>query len=88
MRYLMITFFRKPSGQIDEQVGFAKKVRPNDLQTCNVILDYHEKKVIKCVIEGKIVPTDFHRMHAYYKEVYPQLIDQLEKIQSASQPAN
>ena len=45
MRYFLITFMRKPGGQIDEQVTVAKKVKPSDLQTCNVILDYAKKKV-------------------------------------------
>lgn len=76
----MITFFRKPNGQIDEQVGFSKRVRTSDHQTCNVIIDYKEKKILKCVIEGKITPTDFERMNAYYRQVYPQLVEQLEKL--------
>lgn len=79
MRYFLITFFRKPGGQIDEQVAVSKKIKPADLQTCNVIIDYLEKKVDKCIIEGKVVDTDFQRMHEYYKSVYPGLIDQLEK---------
>ena len=79
MRYLLITFMRKPGGQIDEQVAVGKKVKPADFQTCNVIVDYALKKVTKCVIEGKIVDTDFERMDAYYKKIYPNLIDQLEK---------
>jgi len=54
-------------------------VKQADLQTCNVIVDYAEKKVIKCVVEGKVVDTDFERMDAYYKQVYPNLIGQLEK---------
>jgi hypothetical protein len=70
---------RKPGGQIDEQVAVGKKVKQADLQTCNVIVDYAEKKVIKCVVEGKVVDTDFERMDAYYKQVYPNLIGQLEK---------
>jgi hypothetical protein len=70
---------RKPGGQIDEQVAVGKKVKPADFQTCNVIVDYALKKVTKCVIEGKIVDTDFERMDAYYKKIYPNLIDQLEK---------
>jgi hypothetical protein len=44
-------------------------------------LDYAERKVVKCLIEGKIVPTEFERMHEYYKKIYPQLIEQLEKAQ-------
>jgi hypothetical protein len=45
----------------------------------NVILDYAEKKVLKCVIEGKVVDTDWDRMNNYYKKIYPALIGQLEK---------
>lgn len=78
---MLIQFFRKPNGQIDEQVGFSKKIRPTDDQMCNVILDYQERKVIKCFIEGKKVDTDFEKLNAYYKEIYPQLIEQLEKLQ-------
>lgn len=70
---------RKANGQIDEQVAVSKKARPSDIQTCNVIIDYEKKKVDKCVIEGKKVDTDFEKMNAYYKQVYPSLIDQLEK---------
>jgi hypothetical protein len=78
---MLITFFRKPGGQIDEQVGFSKKVRPSDEQTCNVILDFKDRKVLKCVIEGKVTPTSFEKMHEYYKQIYPQLVEQLEKMQ-------
>lgn len=44
-----------------------------------MILDYKTKKVDKCVIEGKIVDTDFDKMNDYYKKIYPEIIDQLEK---------
>ena len=70
---------RRAGGQIDEAVAVSKKIKPADLQTCNVIIDYAAKKVQKCVIEGKVVDTDFERMDAYYKQVYPNLIAQLEK---------
>ena len=79
MRYLLITYMRKPGGQIDEQVTVSKKVKISDIQTCSVIVDYQKRKVDKCVIEGKVVDTDFERMSEYYKKVYPTLIDQLEK---------
>jgi len=79
MRYLLITFFRRPGGQIDEQVTVSKKIKPSDLQTCNVILDYSSKKVEKCVIEGKTTDTDWEKMNEYYKKIYPVLIEQLEK---------
>lgn len=79
MRYLLITFFRRPGGQIDEQVTVSKKIKPSDIQTCNVILDYQTKKVEKCVIEGKVTSTDWDKMNEYYKKIYPVLIEQLEK---------
>ena len=79
MRFLLITFVRKPGGQIDEQIAVSKRITPADLQTCNVILDYANKKVEKCVIEGKRLDTDWDKMHDYYKQVYPSLIAQLEK---------
>ena len=82
MRYLLITYLRQPGGQIDEQVGFSKRVRDHDHQTCNVILDYKTREVLKCVIESKVVDTDFELLHLYYKEVYPSIIDQIEKVQS------
>lgn len=80
MRYLLVTYFRKPGGQIDEQVGMSKRIRTSDNQTCNVIVDYAERKVVKCVIEGKVVDTDFDKMNQYYSEVYPDLIDNLLKL--------
>ena len=79
MRFLLVTFLRKPNGQIDELVQIGKKLKPSDVSTCNVILDYAENKIIKCVIEGKKTDTDWDRMNSYYRKIYPSLIDQLEK---------
>lgn len=77
MRYLLVTYLRKPGGQIDEQVGFSKKIRDKDLDLCNVIVDYRDKKIVKCMIEGKKVDTNFDAMNDYYKKIYPELITQL-----------
>jgi hypothetical protein len=84
MRYLLITFFRKPGGQIDEQVTVSKRLKTSDLQMCNVILDFNKKKLEKCIIEGKVVDSDFQRMSEYYRKIYPSLVDQLEKNNTES----
>jgi hypothetical protein len=76
---MFLTFYRKPGGQIDEQVTVSKRVRPADLTNCNVIIDYAEKKILKCVIEGKVHDTTFDLMNEYYKKIYPTMIAQLEK---------
>ena len=70
---------RKPGGQIDEQVGTSKKLKTTDRQMCNVILDFANKKVEKCVIEGKVVDMDWDKVNQYYKKIYPAIIAQLEK---------
>jgi len=88
MRYLLITFMRKPGGQIDEQVTVTKKVKSSDLQTCNVILDYDKKKVDKCVIEGKSLDRDWIQMNEYYVKIYPNLIAQLEKEATITEKTN
>lgn len=85
MRYLLIVYVRKPNGQIDEQVSISKRVRTSDIQMCNVILDFSKKKVDKCVVEGKVVDTDWDKMIEYYKKIYPTLIDQLEKNNTESE---
>jgi len=79
MRYLLIQFYRKPGGQIDEQVSISKRIKPADISSVNVILDFAEKNIIKCVIEGKKHDTQWDSLHAYYKKIYPNLIEQLER---------
>jgi hypothetical protein len=78
MRYLLITFTRKVGGQIDESVSVAKRVRTSDMNNSNVILDFADKKIIKCIIEGKPHDADFDKMRSYYRRIYPNLIVQLE----------
>lgn len=78
MRYLLIKFLRKVNGQIDEMVSISQRVRDSDLDSNNVILDFAEKKIVKCVIEGKEHDTTFDKMREYYLKIYPNLIVQLE----------
>lgn len=79
MRYLLVTFYRKPGGQIDEQARFVKRVRNSDLSVSNIILDYGLRKVDKCVVEGKKIERTFDELSSYYKKIYPQIVEQLEK---------
>lgn len=79
MRYLLITFYRKPGGQIDEQARFVKRVRNSDISMSNIIMDYGTRKIDKCVVEGKKLNKSFDELSDYYKKIYPQMIEQLEK---------
>ena len=79
MRYLLISFVRKQGGQIDEVVSVSKRIRTGDTNSCNVILDFADMSVVKCVIEGKKHDTTFEQMREYYARVYPELVQQLER---------
>lgn len=79
MRYLLISFYRKPGGQIDEQARFVKRVRTSDSSTSNIIMDYGLRKVEKCVVEGQKLDRTFDQLNEYYKKVYPAMVAQLEK---------
>lgn len=79
MRYLLITYVRKADGKIDEQVTVSKKTKDIDLQMCNIILDYKDKKVVKSVIDGQVLPTEWEKVDAYYRQLYPAIIERLEQ---------
>jgi len=78
MRYLLITYIRKPNGQIDEQVEVSKKIRERDITTCNVIMDFKDKVVNKCVVDGLILNKDWDRLYGYYQPIYTSIIERLE----------
>lgn len=77
MRYLLITFIKKADGTIDEQVQVSTTVRPNDTQTCNLILDFKEKAVVKCVVESQVLNTSWDTITEYYNRIYPAIIERL-----------
>jgi hypothetical protein len=77
MRYLLITYVKRPKGNIDEVMSVSKNVRPRDLQTCNVILDFKQLEVIKATMDGTTIPKDFNRVVEYYYQYYQSTIDRL-----------
>ena len=77
MRYLLITYYTKPNGQIDEVMAVAKNLKIRDHQTCNVILDFKTLSVLKCSMAGTNVPKDFDRIAGYYHEHYAATIERL-----------
>tara|TARA_R110000868_G_scaffold193124_2_gene437829 strand:+ start:3553 stop:3822 length:270 start_codon:yes stop_codon:yes gene_type:complete len=79
MRYMLVTYVTKPGGQIDEVIELSKKIRQKDQQLCNVILDYTDKKVIKCIVAGNNVDKDWDKLDGYYRGIYPAVLERLEK---------
>ena len=83
MRYFLVSYIKKPNGQIDEAVSLTKSLKKNDYQTSNIIMDFKEKKVITCTVDGSRVDTDWDKLYAYYNQHYPNVIERL--VSEASQ---
>lgn len=77
MRYLLLTYYHKANGQIDESSAVSTRVRTKDWQTANVILDFKELKVLKCSMNDTTVPKDWDRIVSYYYPFYTHIIERL-----------
>ena len=79
MRYLLLTYYRKPTGQIDEAMTLSRKLKLRDHQMANVILDFETLSVVKCSMDGVVVPKDWDRVVSYYYQHYAATIERLFK---------
>ena len=79
MRYLILTYYKKADGQIDETMAVSRNLKTRDIQTANVILDFKELKVLKCSMGGEQVPKDWDRIVSYYHQHYESTITRLFK---------
>ena len=77
MRYLLLSYYRKANGQIDEVVAVSKNLKARDYQTCAVILDFKQLKVVQASLDGKVVPKDFNKITEYYYQYHKNTIDRL-----------
>lgn len=82
MRYLIINYYRRPNGQMDEVVSIARRTKNRDIQSAAVILDFETRSVVKCSMDGVVVPKDWQRIRDFYHQHYSQVIDDLEKRHS------
>lgn len=77
MRYLILTYYRKPDGRIDEVMSIARRLRDKDYQTASVILDFRDRKVVMASVSGTTIPKDWDRIVSYYHQHYKTAIDEL-----------
>jgi hypothetical protein len=77
MRYLLLTYYRKASGQIDEVMAVSRSIKTRDIQTANVILDFKKLEVVKANMDGVSVPKNFNRIVEYYHKHYASTIERL-----------
>jgi len=77
MRYLVITYYKKANGQIDEAMAVSKNLKARDIQTANVILDFKKLEVTKASMSGVDVVKNFDTIVAYYMQHYENIITRL-----------
>ena len=77
MRYLTMTYVTRANGKIDEVMAVTRNIKRSDLQTCNVILDFKKLFVVKCSMNGTVVPRDWDRVVGYYHSHYASTIERL-----------
>lgn len=77
MRYLLFTYYTKPSGKIDEVMTVAKKLKPRDWQIANVILDFKEQQVLLASVKGMTATRDWDTIVSYYYKHYTSTIERL-----------
>jgi hypothetical protein len=80
LKYLIITYYQKPSGQYDEAVAVSQRLKDRDITTASVILDFSNRSVVKCSMNGVVVPKDFEKIRDFYYQYYSSHIDDLEKF--------
>jgi len=77
VRYLIITYYKKATGQIDESTAVARNLKMRDHQTASVILDFKKLAVVKAQLNGESAPKDFNRIEEYYMQHYENIIRRL-----------
>lgn len=77
MRYLILTYYTKPDGKIDESMEVTRSLKKRDIQCASVILDFKKLQVVKASMGGVNVPPDFNRITKYYMEHYENIIKRL-----------
>jgi hypothetical protein len=77
MRYLLLTYYTKPTGKIDEVMTVARKLKTRDWQTANVILDFQDQKVLLCSVAGLTATKDWDTIVGYYYKHYAATIERL-----------
>ena len=77
MRYLIITYYKKANGQIDETTAVSRNLKMRDHQTASVIIDFKKLQVIKANLNGMQAPKDFNRIVEYYMQHYENIIRRL-----------
>ena len=79
MRYFLISYYKKPNGQMDEVVSVSSHLKLKDRQTAAVVLDFRTQTVLQCSMNGTTVPKEWDRIVSFYYQHYAATFDRLAK---------
>lgn len=77
MRYMILTYYKKANGQIDEVVAVSKKIKKSDVQTASIILDFQNRVVVMATMKDAKISKDWDTITEYYYKHYPAVIERL-----------
>ena len=78
-RLFIVNYIQKPDKQFDEVVELCKKsIGAGKEAKSKVIIDYVNKKVIKCVLPGA-EDVSFEKLDTHYRKYYGELIEKFIK---------
>ena len=58
-------------------MSVVRNLKNRDLQMASVILDFKKLQVVKCSMNGVVVPRDWDRIVTYYHQHYASTIERL-----------
>ena len=77
MRYLILTYYYKADGKIDEAMTVTRSLKTRDWQIANIILDFKECKVLKAHVKDTEVPKEWDHIVSYYYPFYTNIMERL-----------
>lgn len=77
MRYFIVKYLRRPTGTMDEETSVSRRLRPKDIQTASVILDFKTETVLQAQLDGRVIDHDWQRIHDYYHHHYAEVFQRL-----------
>lgn len=75
MRYIFITHYYQADGTIEEMVSVGNKIKKQQHQYSNIILDVENKMVVRCMVDRKQVDTTYDKLYEYMKENFPSILE-------------
>tara|TARA_A100001015_G_C14551653_1_gene541815 strand:- start:111 stop:374 length:264 start_codon:yes stop_codon:yes gene_type:complete len=79
-RFLIVKYTKKPDGKFDELVELSKKkIGAGKMTEAAVVLDLHNKKILKMGLDDAPKDLDYKQVLEHYKKFYADAIDQFLK---------